>query len=584
MDKKDLKKLIREAIQKELAKKKMAESEVNAPEKTETEKGTDKGEKPKGIPKRDPNIHEKPKTKAVKKGKNPVVAKIQKESYKLDNRYDLERKFKALDEYNKYRRLINEAPMRPEDEASANRYINPNIKSGFSGEEESEYTPFKHMEIFQRGEPDFKTISRLATEEFNEVLRNAREAGILNGMNLMQTAMMASMLEQRHRDALERLALDTVQRTFGVEDRIMEKIEASLKPMGQGGMDVEDDSGMDLQQQLEQTLEDDFTPEEQELIKKHVDKRVMQNLLSMGAGYRSHKTIQDIRAEVQAINPELYELYMRIMPTAELMVWSFDPTQTGMRTNMGKSELKFEEEEQEPEEEQGQEQEQEQEEEAPMRQVTGAEASAYLFPILLHEVAKSVVEYIFAYSLEQMTARVQKAVLKRADSYQEEHWMKLLGPRVWKKMHDAIDYIVHDRGDDYTIVSHLLYELGMLPPDEFLSIMDDILHNGPRAIERLEAMLDELEEDINDYVEENNGEQPAPEDYIEGAPNAQDILDAINNEDPRLQVPEAGEDNNLGNVNFAQMNIDELNDALGNALENEDYEAAAKIRDEINKR
>jgi hypothetical protein len=582
MDKNKIKKIIRDLINEEYKNLKK-ENETATPDvKPDTDKQTDKGKKRKGIPDRDPNPAEKIKPKAESIDKNPKIVAIKKESYSLDNRYDLERKFKALDEYNKYRRLINEAPMRPEDEASADRLIHPNIKSAFSGDEDAESTPFKHMEIFQRGEPDYKTLSRLATEEFNEVLANAREAGIMNGMNLMQTTMMASMLEQRHREALERLALDTVQRTFGVEDRIMEKIEASLKPMGQGGMDVEDDSGMDLQQQLEQTIEDDFTPEEQQLIKKHIDKRVMQNLLSMGAGYRSHKTIQDIRADVERINPELYQLYMQIMPTAELMVWSFDPTQTGMRTNMGKSELKFEEPEEEPEEEQGQDEGEEQEEQ--MRQVTGAEASAYLFPILLHEVAKSVVEYIFAYSLEQMTARVQKVVLKRADSYQEEHWMKILGPRVWKKMHDAIDYIVQDRDNDYTLVSHLLYELGMLPPDDFLGIMDDVLHNGPRAIEKLEAMLDELEEDMEEYVEQNDGEYPAPEDYIEGAPNAQDILDAINNGDPRTQLPEETPRQEGDNKNFGEMNIDELNDELGRALEDEDYERAAKVRDEINKR
>ena len=79
--------------------------------------------------------------------------------------------------------------------------------------------------------------------------------------------------------------------------------------------------------------------------------------------------------------------------------------------------------------------------------------------------------------------------------------------------------------------------------------------------------------------ENKNEETPKPEDIIKGNDNSEKIKDALISKEDEINAALKGKTKLDLPKSIEQMDVDELNLSLEQALEIEDYEAAAKIRD-----
>ena len=558
LTKEQLQKLISEGVKKAISKKKLdekngtKEAPTTTPVKTPS-KTPNKAPNPLKIP--GPNTFPKPAPKAKKKtineGTELKAENLLKDWFKV---------IKLEEEKTRMNRLIQEAP--PMDIEPGEHEPHRSIRGGIEGQSE---TPFSAIELFSKQRLDQSTLEKLGSEEFNSIVRHLGEVGQMSMMDIQNALGLIINTERRHRGALENLAKQIVQRKFGLSDEIMQMIDAQLKNPGEiDAPDDEDDTP-------EEEVVAQFTPEELEVIKKHVDKRIVNNILMMGSGYRAHKIFDELKNALDGIDERLYPLYQRMMPNVEIFMWKMPVEETyGARQMWGKSELKQEE----PEEEGGE-------------KKVKAEATAIIFPILLHEVAKAAVEILFLQHLadvqEKHGENVAKEVVKQADSYYDEHWLKLIGPQLWKYLHDALTFVVQEEGEDYTIIAYVLNRMASMEPEEFMSLMDDTVHDGPRAIEKIKAMVVQIRNEIQAYENQNN-EEPTPEDINDEPDMSDEIaqLLAQNKDELLTRTPE--EERAPAKKDFTTMNIDELNNELQFALDNEDYEAAIKIRNEITRR
>ncbi len=538
LTKKQLQKLISEGVKKIISENGTQPAPITKPVPTTTP-NREKSPNPIKIPK--PGTFPKPNPKAKIQGNLVTTEELLKEWFKS---------IKFQEEKSRMKRLISETlEIEPGEHEP-----HPSIRSGIEGQSE---TPFGAIELFSKQRLDKSTIEKIGGEEFNALVRHLGDVGHMTMMEIQNALNMILNFERRHRAALENLAKQIVKRKFGLSDEIMQMIDAKLKNPGEIEPPEDNDDPED-------EAEAQFTPEELGVIKKHVDKRIVHNTLMMGAGYRAHKVFDELKNALDGIDERLYPLYNKMMPNVEIFMWKMPVEQSfGARQMWGKSEMKCD------------------------GDTCKAEATAIIFPVLLHEVAKAAVEILFLQHLadvqEKYGEAVAKEVVKKSDSYSDEHWLKLIGPQFWKYLHDALTFVVQEENEDYTIIAYVLNRMASMEPEEFMQLMDDTIHDGPRAIEKIKQIVRQVRDEIEAY--ENQGDEvPEPNDMFP-ASHEDEIANLLAaNQDDLLTRTPAEEKVPAPTKQLADMNIDELNNELGRALEYEDYKRAALVRDEINGR
>lgn len=462
----------------------------------------------------------------------------------------------ALFELERMKQLMDEMPMNIGDPQGNKPHgdPHPSIKSGIQGQRE---TPFSAIELFSTRAMNQSSLEKLGSEEYNAIVQHVVNSEKLSMQEIMNVVQLIIRLEHPHKGQLETLSLSIVKQKFGLPDEVIEKIRASLTQ----NIEPPEDGGDD-ENPAEEAL-DEFSEEQQAVIKKHIDKRIVHNALMMGAGYRAHAVFEGIKNSLDAIDSKLYPLYEKLMPNVELFLWKMPVEEMfGARQMWGKSELDIEDD-----------------------QLKGAEAQAIMFPILLHEVAKAAVEILFFQHMADVWEKhgepVYNAIMKKSDSYMDEHWMKLIGPRLWKYLHDAIDYVVRARDNDYALVSYILNRMAIMEPEDFMVLMSDVLNRGDVAITKIEHILDEVQSDIEDF-EQQKHVTPSPEQITPGDNNEDEISKLIRtNEKDLLQSKEQEQPEVPKRKKLIDMEIDELNTELERAIGNENFERAGKIRDII---
>lgn len=325
---------------------------------------------------------------------------------------------------------------------------------------------------------------KIMSERFSEVARRykrAHDVTDINNQQVMQEMMSLVYetmgLETKNRKALEKLAVKMIREEYDMGEDVVE-INAEL-------VDEISMEGMKLNL-TPQTVEGMEFKNHDEIVRanEEVYKRRFLNAMTQGAAKKCNHMFHMVEDELSKLDPRLPNKYSKMMSAADYMFYVVPKMDKEVKG--GIVEVKF-----------------------PTSKNPKAviNAQAMVFPVLIHELVKGVMEILSAHGLPK-EQNIGEYVINKADYLAAEPWDMRLGPALWERFTHCIN------PDDFKLKHHIYSELAALPVREFNIKMREIMGNtaeGKKIVNEIVDGIkkslheDEFNESMNKLGEDNEG-------------------------------------------------------------------------------
>jgi hypothetical protein len=348
----------------------------------------------------------------------------------------------------------------------------------------SKQTPYSNFPAMPKMDRDF--VELISSKRFKDSVEKVRMAmgdtRIIQGGNALMQLMMTVgqamqrlvMIQSQNKEELEALAVELVKNELGIPDGAMQfDAELVMQPMG-AAQGMQSEPEMPSEEEVEELMGD------MENFNLERAKRRFINSLIQGAAFKGGHMYNLVRDEINAINPQLMNLYAVTQALMEHAYWIF-PDMEGMAGSgggqMGQSEV---DEETDP---------------------PTVKARAVTFPLLVHELVKGVYEIFGTHGLPD-DPRQQEMILSAEDTLPAEIWDSRLGPVFWEKFLATYPLELFDE-DKKHIQHYLFMRFSALNAEEFMRVAKLILKGDPQGEKFIQGMVNEIVKELKeqDYKE-----------------------------------------------------------------------------------
>ena len=317
---------------------------------------------------------------------------------------------------------------------------------------------------------------KLIRERFKEVVNRCRSAfdvDEINNREMMQQQMPlvrnAIQMESNHKEFLQELAVKMVSEEFDIPEGAIQ-FEAELTNNITLEGTISNKGPQRMEEEFEFNNHDELVNANSE-----VKKRRVLNAMTQGAAKKVNHMFHMVNDELVNLNPRLPNIYNKMMSAADYMFFII-PNMEKMVSG-GKSECDFSGE-------------------APK-----VKAQAMVFPVLVHELCKGVMEVLSSHGLPKKK-KIAVYVINKADFIEAEPWDMRLGPAIWGKFCKAMP------DEDFNLKHHVYADMASLPPKDFNPLMKEIISGTKKSKKVIQKMVNEIKEQIKeDEFNEAMGDQ-----------------------------------------------------------------------------
>lgn len=279
-------------------------------------------------------------------------------------------------------------------------------------------------------------------------------------LDMMPMVKSAMEIEKDHTKELEELAVKMIREEYNMGEDVVEII-AELTPNIDMSGTKKNPTPKETTNEVEYESHEQMQNETDE-----VYKRRFLNAMIQGAAKKVNHMFHMVDDELSKMNPLLPTKYAKMMSAADYMYYVIPQMDNGV--NGGVVRIQFPTEEN------------------PKAVIY---AQAMVFPVLIHELVKGVMELLSAHGLPQ-DETLSEHVINKADYLGAEPWDMRIGPALYERFVSLIP------AEDFNLKHHIYSDLVQQPVKEFNENMREIMAHTTKGKQLILGMIEEIKKDL----------------------------------------------------------------------------------------